>query len=122
MTDVLRYTQVSDPDNLAEDCLLAMDNLRKTEYSTVEATNTLKYTNAVYRGINTLVRAPDGYVFELQYHTPQSLEIKEINHKLYEEQRLASTSIARKLVLKKQMRDNARKIEMPIGIEKVDDI
>ena len=99
-----------------------MDNLRKTEYSTVEATNTLKYTNAVYRGINTLVRAPDGYVFELQYHTPQSLEIKEINHKLYEEQRLASTSIARKLVLKKQMRDNARKIEMPIGIEKVDDI
>lgn len=122
MTDVLRYTQVSDPDNLAEDCLLAMDNLRKMGYSTVEATNTLKYTNAVYRGINTLVRAPDGYVFELQYHTPQSLEIKEINHKLYEEQRLASTSIARKLVLKKQMRDNARKIEMPIGIEKVDDI
>lgn len=122
VTDVLRYTQVSDPDNLAEDCLLAMDNLRKMGYSTVEATNTLKDTNAVYRGINTLVRAPDGYVFELQYHTPQSLEIKEINHKLYEEQRLASTSIARKLVLKDQMLRNAKKVERPKEIDKIADI
>lgn len=32
------------------------------------------------------------YVFEFQFHTPESLVIKEVNHKLYEKERLKETS------------------------------
>ena len=84
----------------------------------IEVTNTLKDVSASYRGINTLVQNARGYVFELQFHTKESLEVKEKNHKLYEEQRLASTSKLRKLELDKTMRKNAQMIP----IEKIGDI
>jgi hypothetical protein len=60
-----------------------------------------------------------GYVFELQYHTPESIKVKEINHKLYEKQRLDSTPVARKEELNAQMIKNAASIPIPPSVEKI---
>jgi hypothetical protein len=40
-----------------------------------------------YKGVNAVFETPNGYEFELQFHTKASLAAKEKAHKLYEEQR-----------------------------------
>lgn len=122
VTDVLRYTVVSESGTFAEDYHTIIHFLQKKCYNQVEVVNTLKDDTAVYRGINTLMETPDGYVFELQYHTPESLKIKEINHKLYEEQRLETTTEERKQELKDLMLVNSNKIKTPKNIDSITNI
>lgn len=120
VTDALRYTNISKPETLVEDFITMKNTLEGKGYTMVEVVNTLKDTDVEYRGINTLVRTPKGYTFELQFHTPQSLEIKEVNHLLYEEQRLSITPESRKTELGREMLKNASNIVTPNSIEKID--
>ena len=88
ITDALRYTVVSDGDNLVKCFFAVCDNLREHDYKVIQVHNTLAKKGMRYRGINTLVMMPDGYVFELQFHTPLSFYIKDRRtHKLYEKYR-----------------------------------
>jgi hypothetical protein len=53
-----------------------------------------------YRGINSFWRDPGtGHVFEMQFHTQESFDAKMVTHELYEEQRLPSVSVERRLEL-----------------------
>lgn len=119
ITDALRYTVVSSVDNLTKDYFTIVENLKKRGYTLIEVTNTFPNIDSTYRGINTLVENKNGYVFELQFHTPQSLEIKNVNHKLYEEERLASTPDDRKRKLLKMELENSNKVDAPINSEKI---
>ena len=120
ITDALRYTSMSDPDHLTEDYFIVKNSLEKKGYSMVEVVNTLGDKEAEYRGINTLVKTPNGYTFELQFHTPESFYVKDkVNHKLYEEQRKAGTSEKRKEELAIQMLENSARIETPKNIEDI---
>lgn len=122
VTDVLRYTSVSDKESLTNDFFVTEDNLGKNGYTVIEVTNTFALKNVPYKGINTLVKDKEGYVFELQFHTPQSLEVKEANHKLYEEARLAETSKEMKKKLTNKMIENASSIGVPNEIERIKDV
>jgi hypothetical protein len=68
-----------------------------------------------YRGLNTWWQTPDGTIFEVQFHTPESQRIKNINHELYDEERLAATTEDRRKQLKQEMQENARGIPLPSG-------
>lgn len=118
VTDVLRYTNVSTADNLTKDYFNIVDYMQEKGYNVVEIGNTFN-SSAPYKGINTLLADKTGYVFELQYHTPESIAVKEINHKLYEEQRLDSTSDARKAELTAQMIKNSASIPIPKNVEEI---
>lgn len=122
VTDVLRYTSVSGVDSFTDNYFRIIDSLKEKGYNEIEVRNTLKDRDAEYREINTLIQTADGYVFELQYHTPESLKIKEINHKLYEEERRAGTSKKRILELQKEMRHNASKIDVPKNVQQIGDV
>lgn len=122
MFDVLRYTNVSPSDTLADDAERIISGLESRGYQIVGLRNTMHIDDAPYKGINAMVQNPKGYVFELQFHTPESLDIKRINHELYEEQRLASTSAARKQELTRIMIENAKKIPKPRNIHKIKDV
>ena len=119
ITDALRYTNVSSVKNLTQDFYTVKKELEKSGYAMIEIENTIWDKTAPYRGINTLVQNPDGYTFELQFHTPQSLEIKEINHKLYEEQRKATTTKERYAELDLIMAQNAQAIKTPVNSSKI---
>lgn len=121
VTDVLRYTNESNAANLANDFHIVKANLERRGYKMIECTNTFK-EGEVYKGINTLVKTPTGYTFELQFHTKQSLEIKEVNHKLYEEARQTSTSKERAHQLNLEMARNAGHVVHPMDIDTVKDI
>lgn len=117
VTDILRYTNVSEPSKLSNDYFKIVEGLKNKGYNVIEVTNS--FGTPGYKGINTLVKSPDGYIFELQYHTPESFRIKELNHKLYEEFRLDSTNLSRKKELAKMMNDIFNKVKLPRDIDRI---
>lgn len=119
MKDVNRYTMQLTEDNFVNGYNSTMDALRKNGYEVARVKNTLANPNAEYRGVNTNIKSPDGSIWELQFHTAKSLEVKEVNHKLYEKQRLDTTPAAEKAALGKQMAQNAASIPTPKGIEQI---
>lgn len=118
-SDALRFTSISSTKNLVNDYNLITNELEKRGFKTVRVKNTLGDSTAPYRGINTLVKTPSGYVIEMQYHTPQSLEIKEINHKLYEDVRKLDKNNPRVKTIENEMAQNSAKIVSPEGINSI---
>ena len=122
MKDVNRYTMQFNEDNFASGYKSTMKTLESQGYEVVRVKNTMGDTKAPYRGVNTNVKSPDGSIWELQFHTAKSLEVKEVNHKLYETQRLDKTPAAKKAELGQQMASNAASIPSPKGIETIQNI
>jgi len=69
-----------------------------------------------YSGVNTVLTAPNGTVWELQFHTPASLRTKDETHVYYEEYRLLATPIDRKHELFQTMADLWEDVPIPVGI------
>ena len=69
-----------------------------------------------YSGVNAVLMAPNGTLWELQFHTPQSLATKDKTHTLYEEYRLPSTPLERKQELFEKMAALWEDVPVPQGI------
>lgn len=117
--DVLRYTYQLPVDSFADEFARIRAALEKAGYTVTKLANTLGDVGNSYRGVNSQFETPDGFKFELQFHTRQSLEVKERNHLLYEEQRAEGTTVERRWELDAEMAENASKIETPPRIEEV---
>ncbi|TWP22482.1 hypothetical protein ETU10_11080 [Apibacter muscae] len=119
MKDVLRYTTIFENSKLTSRTKTMLDALKQNGYKEVAIKNTFK-DGAIYKGINTNFETPNGQVFELQFHTPESFNVKQnINHILYEEARLPSTEVARQIELKNIMIENSSKIPNPQGVSSI---
>lgn len=116
----MRYTSVSDKEKLVSDYFRFIESLKNKGYNVVEVNNSFLLKNNPYKGINTLIKAKNGYVLELQFHTPQSLEAKETNHSLYEEFRLSKTIAKRKWELLDLMIQKSNQVEIPDFVEKIE--
>jgi hypothetical protein len=119
MNDTLRYTFVVDTEHFGSTFSSIRDALRENGYEITKIKNTLQYSDVMYRGINTTVTGEDGYKFEIQFHTAQSLKVKDSNHKLYEEYRLDGTPEKRAFKLEQMMVKNSNGIRLPKGVENV---
>lgn len=87
--DILRYTYTAAPENLVKCMQKSIEAYRNMGYNTIEVKNYWTDKLNPYNGINTTLRAPNGQAFEIQYHTPESFQVKnEEMHRLYEMQRL----------------------------------
>ncbi len=87
-SDIVRYTMVTGGDTLVSKLKRVIKGLAALGYETIEVNNFWLDTLNPYNVINTVVKAPTGQRFELQYHTPESLEMKEKIHVLYEKWRV----------------------------------
>ena len=83
MHDALRYTLIIDPENYTAKALEVLKKLQSYDYEIVRASN--RWDSEAYKGLNTLVKTSDGLVFEVQFHTPDSFAVKEIDTHLYYE-------------------------------------
>ena len=119
MKDVNRYTMMLTESNFVSGYESTVKALQSQGHEVVRVKNSMGDTTAPYRGLNTNVKAPDGTIWELQFHTARSLEVKEVNHKLYETQRLDKTPAEKRAELGRQMAQNAASIPSPVGIEKI---
>ncbi len=119
--DILRYTYTAPSEELAEKILKTMELYSQSGYHTVEIKNYWLDRQSPYKGINTTLRSPDGQIFELQYHTPESFLLKNGKmHELYEMQRpLKDRNSKEYLELWSQMLLLSDSVKIPKGIEKV---
>jgi uncharacterized protein HI_1407 len=119
--DAIRYTTVFKENDFvtrykAMQYLLAIEG-----YKTIVVRNTWKNDSA-YKGVNTFIQNEDGDVFEMQYHTQQSFDVKNgLLHKLYEKFRDPKTPIHEKEKLLLEMRKLSSKIKVPEGVELIED-
>ena len=121
INDILRYTYTISPEVLSEKVLKIIEIYKNSGYNTVEIENYWLDSQNPYNGINTILRSPQGQMFELQYHTPESFSIKNGKmHELYEKQRPIKDMNSREyLELGNQMIKLSNAMEIPRGIERV---
>ena len=85
ISDSVRYTMLFEPDEYVEKVQEVQRQLEEQGWSKYDA----KWKNSfqggdAYDGYNTVMVNEQGQRFELQYHTPESFEIKKRVHRIYE--------------------------------------
>lgn len=119
--DAIRYTTVFKEGDFVTRYKAMQYLLAIKGYKTIIVKNTWKNDSA-YKGVNTFIQNEDGDVFEMQYHTQQSFDLKNgLLHKLYERFRDPKTPFHEKEKLLLEMRKLSSKIKVPKGIELIED-
>lgn len=119
ISDSVRYTALVDSGNYTAGVQSTLDQLRADGYTTRVKNFWTK--GDPYQGINVALTAPDGTQVELQFHTPESLAVKEAIHKDYETYRI-STSITERQQLWDAMTAKATGVPVPGGVESIPDL
>lgn len=92
--DALRYTTLFRAENYATGVQDAVTRLKAQGFTLVRSTN--YWPSDGYKGINTVWRAQNGQLFEMQFHTPTSLDVKErISHPLYDRRKAETDPLKR---------------------------
>lgn len=115
--DVLRYTMVISPEKYADSVKSSMDNLTDKGY------RVLKFRNAwgdkYYQGINVVMQDKNDCKFELQFHTPQSFDIKTKSHEFYEIRRSSTATEEERAQAIQDSIDINNLVVMPPGADAV---
>lgn len=119
--DVIRYTSVSGVGDYYEDFNRTIRTLTAKGYQVVEVTDFWKLTEESrakggYKGINVKMDSPDGAHFELQFHTPESLQAKESVHVLYERLRRPDVTPAEREEVCRAMDATFSSLEAPVDV------
>lgn len=116
--DINRYTMVLSEENYASSTQRVLDDLRR-DGSTLNVKNYWNSTTNPYQGVNVQVTQATGERFELQFHTPISLEVKEGQmHHIYELSRV-ETDAAKIAEYTAQSFEVSAKIPIPSNISGV---
>jgi hypothetical protein len=117
VADAVRFTLSYPAQRYAEGVATDVAGLKAEGFELIKLKNL--WTADQYKGINSQWRRPDtGTRFEMQFHTPESLEAKELTHSAYERIRGSESSPAERRELKVfQLRVNALLVAPPAVAE-----
>lgn len=119
LKDAVRYTMNFSPGTLIDNAEKTRATLESQGYTFEKVKNTWDQKDEKpYRGINAQVTTPDGYTFELQFHTPESFMTKENNHEDFELHRLASTPDDVRQAAEQRMVKSWENVTVPVGYER----
>jgi hypothetical protein len=118
VNDALRFTITYQDESLTGSVERALDRLRGQGYEVVEVKNSWVAGNR-YKGINVDLQAPDGLRFELQLHTPESWQLKQQTHGLYEVVRDPGYPLALRQRAHEELVRLSAQLEHPPDIERV---
>ncbi len=123
--DIIRYTYLGEPGNLKKVFNDAVEELESRGYMLKSVKNTWK-KGTPYKGINCTFEAPDKKgenglhtKFELQFHTPESLAMKEKTHPDYKEMTNPETTPERRQELFEKMVKLTDSLEFPADADKI---
>jgi hypothetical protein len=120
IADGVRYTSSFPPDKLAEGTQATLKQLESEGNKIIKLKNTWLDETSSYKGINVQMQSPDGQVFELQFHTPESFWAKdEGTHAIFEQMRKVPKGSPEWEALNEQQMEIARKLRVPDGIDKI---
>ena len=113
IADILRYTLCIQDDEYASTVNATLKALTDAGCTVVKFKNT--WGGLGYKGINTQLKTSSGYIFELQFHTPDSFKAKEEEHEYYEIKRDPSTSDKERERLQKLSSEIYQQVPIPKG-------
>lgn len=117
--DALRYTMVVCAKDYAQTTGAVLQTLEKS-LSCTHAHFNYWAEGSTYRGVNAFIKW-NGFTFELQFHTPESWQLKQAaSHEIYESFRELPPGRS-KLVLYEHMKGLWSDVPMPPGIETLTD-
>jgi hypothetical protein len=88
--DAVRFTLTYSAERYSNGVLADIDRLKAEGFEPIKIKNL--WNADQYKGINSQWRRPEtGLRFEMQFHTPESLEAKELTHEAYERLRRPET-------------------------------
>lgn len=119
MNDLVRYTQLGAHNDLVANAVSTKGMLEAKGFEVTEVDNKWLKQDAVYKGIHMTVKSPEGQSFELQFHSSESMAVKNENHKMYEESRKVGTSDDRRAELEAKMKSNTSSMPNPAGAERL---
>jgi hypothetical protein len=91
--DPVRFTLSYSAEHYADGVIADIDRLKTAGFELIRLKNL--WGDDQYKGINSQWRRPEtGCCFEMQFHTSESLEAKELTHKAYERIRSGQASTA----------------------------
>jgi hypothetical protein len=118
--DPVRFSFEYSPDRYADGVLADVEHLKGIGFEELKLKNL--WSDEQYKGINSQWRRPDtGLRIEVQFHTPASLEAKELTHKAYERIRNPGTSPAERDELEAFQRRVNALLDAPPGTTEIPD-
>jgi hypothetical protein len=118
--DSVRYTMKLDESNYSQGVVNTIESLNDAGYKT--RVKNFWQENNTYKGVNAVVTSPNGQIFELQFHTLDSLVVKEINHQIYKVTRTGSMSIKDIYELDLEQANNWLSINTPKNLNLLDSV
>lgn len=113
ISDVVRYTFAIDSPVYVSMTTEVLKSLEDMGYTVVKFKN--YWADDLYKGLNTKLLTPDGYLFELQFHTPESLDVKERTHVYYEAARSEDATEEEVAEAERMERELIAGLEIPPG-------
>jgi hypothetical protein len=118
VADPVRFTLSYPSERYADGVLADIDMIKAEGFELIKLKNL--WADNQYKGINSQWSRPEtGLRFEMQFHTPESLEAKELTHEAYERIRAADTSRAERSELRAFQRRVNALIVTPPGIAEI---
>lgn len=118
--DPVRFTLRYSPERYADGVHADVNLLKAEGFELIKLKNL--WAGDQYRGINSQWRRPEtGTRFEMQFHTPESLEAKELTHKAYERIRSGQSSAVERQELENFQRRVNALIVTPAGAAQIKD-
>lgn len=122
--DVVRFTAICKHQDTVKTVKDMMKKMEDSGYECVKLDNKWppekdengKDLPPMYKAVHLKFKAPKGEIFEVQIHSAESMEIKNMNHESYEEYRDVKTKPERKEELGAFMAKNAAKFPVPDGV------
>jgi hypothetical protein len=122
VSDAVRYTFTYSPDAYADGVRADIERLKAAGFEEIKLKNL--WSSSQYKGINSQWRRPEtGLRFEVQFHTEESLQAKELTHGAYERLRRPeseTTPSERDELEEFQLRANVL-LDRPRGSEDIND-
>ena len=120
VADPVRFTFTYTPDRYAEGVRTDVERLKEEGFELIRLKNL--WANDQYKGVNSQWCRPEtGLRFEVQFHTPESLEAKELTHKAYERIRSSQASPTERRELEEFQRRVNALVLAPSGTSEIKD-
>jgi hypothetical protein len=120
VADPVRFTLTYTPDRYADGVRTDVERLKEEGFELIQLKNL--WASDQYKGVNSQwCRTETGLRFEVQFHTPESREAKELTHKAYERIRSSQASPAERRELEDFQRRVNELVLAPPGVDGVKD-
>ena len=120
VADPVRFTLTYPPDRYADGVRTDVERLKEEGFELIRLKNL--WASDQYKGVNSQwCRMETGLRFEVQFHTPESREAKELTHKAYERIRSSQTSPAERRELEDFQRHVNELVLAPPGVDGIKD-